>query len=137
MHHYLPYFSKCINGALALYLQRQQDELLNLFKYGPILMYTFICMVSTHMRTVLPLLLSRFSRVRLCATPWTAAYQAPLSMGFSRQENWSGVPLPSLVFGASLAVKQVRCSHQGRLSNKTVVLIRGDQDTDGPRGKVM
>ena len=34
-------------------------------------------------------------RVRLSATPWTAAYQAPLSMGFSRQEYWSGVPLPS------------------------------------------
>ena len=34
-------------------------------------------------------------RVRLCATPWTAAYQAPPSMGFSRQEYWSGVPLPS------------------------------------------
>ena len=35
------------------------------------------------------------SRVRLLATPWTAAYQAPLSMGFSRQEYWSGLPLPS------------------------------------------
>ena len=35
------------------------------------------------------------SRVRLLAIPWTAAYQAPLSMGFSRQEYWSGVPLPS------------------------------------------
>ena len=35
------------------------------------------------------------SRVRLFATPWTVAYQAPLSMGFSRQEYWSGVPLPS------------------------------------------
>ena len=35
------------------------------------------------------------SRVRLSATPWTAAYQAPPSMGFSRQEYWSGVPLPS------------------------------------------
>ena len=34
-------------------------------------------------------------RVRLLATPWTAAHQAPLSMGFSRQEHWSGVPLPS------------------------------------------
>ena len=33
--------------------------------------------------------------VRLFATPWTAAYQAPPSMGFSRQEYWSGVPLPS------------------------------------------
>ena len=35
------------------------------------------------------------SRVRLLATPWTAAYPAPPSMGFSRQEYWSGVPLPS------------------------------------------
>ena len=35
------------------------------------------------------------SRVRLSATPWTAAYQAPPPMGFSRQEYWSGVPLPS------------------------------------------
>ena len=34
------------------------------------------------------------SRVRLLATPWTAAHQAPQSMGFSRQEYWSGVPLP-------------------------------------------
>ena len=37
------------------------------------------------------------SRVWLLATPWTAAYYAPLSMGFSRQEYWSGVPLPSPV----------------------------------------
>ena len=36
------------------------------------------------------------SHVRLLATPWTAGYQAPPSMGFSRQEYWSGVPLPSL-----------------------------------------
>ena len=35
------------------------------------------------------------SRVRLFATPWTLANQAPPSMGFSRQEYWSGVPLPS------------------------------------------
>ena len=35
------------------------------------------------------------SRVRLLATPWTVAHQAPPSMGFSRQEYWSGVPLPS------------------------------------------
>ena len=34
------------------------------------------------------------SRVRLLATPWTAAYQAPPSMDFSRQEYWSGVPFP-------------------------------------------
>ena len=35
------------------------------------------------------------SRVQLFATPWTAAHQVPLSMGFSRQEYWSGVPSPS------------------------------------------
>ena len=35
------------------------------------------------------------SRVLLFATPWTVAYQAPLSMGFSRQEYWSGLPFPS------------------------------------------
>ena len=41
------------------------------------------------------LLLSHFSRVRLCATPQTATHQAPPSPGFSRQENWSGLPFPS------------------------------------------
>ena len=41
------------------------------------------------------LLLRHFSRVQLCATPWTAAYQASRSMGFSRQEHWSGLPFPS------------------------------------------
>ena len=43
------------------------------------------------------------SRVRLVATSWTAAYQAPLSMGFSRQEYWRGVPLPSPLGGAGVA----------------------------------
>ena len=42
------------------------------------------------------------SRVWLLATPWTAAYQAPPSMGFSRQEYWSGVPLPSPNIGRFL-----------------------------------
>ena len=41
------------------------------------------------------LLLSHFSRVRLCATPQTEAHQAPPSRGFSRQEHWSGLPFPS------------------------------------------
>ena len=40
-------------------------------------------------------MLSRFSRVRLFATAWTVAHLASLSMGFSRQEYWSGVPFPS------------------------------------------
>src|SRR5574337_584337 len=42
---------------------------------------------------LLLLLRSRFSRVRVCVTPWTAAYQALQSMRFSRQEYWSGLPL--------------------------------------------
>ena len=42
------------------------------------------------------------SDVWLFATPWTAAYQAALSMGFSRQEYWSGLPLPSPDFGVQL-----------------------------------
>ena len=41
------------------------------------------------------LLLSHVSHVQLCATPQTAAHQAPPSLGFSRQEHWSGLPLPS------------------------------------------
>ena len=44
---------------------------------------------------LLLLLLSRFSHVQLCVTQETAAYQAPPSLGFSRQEYWSEVPLPS------------------------------------------
>ena len=44
---------------------------------------------------LLLLLLSSFSRVRHCGTPETAAHQAPPSMGFARQEYWSGLPLPS------------------------------------------
>ena len=49
------------------------------------------------------LLLSRFSHVRLCAAPQTAAHQAPLSLGFSRQEQWSGLPLPSPVHACMLS----------------------------------
>ena len=42
-------------------------------------------------------LLSHFSHVRLCVTPKMAAHQATLSLGFSRQEHWSGLPFPSLM----------------------------------------
>ena len=46
------------------------------------------------------------SRVRLLATPWTAAHQAPPPMGFPRQEYWSGVPLPSPPWGYELTFQQ-------------------------------
>ena len=67
--------------------------------------YTHACRVlqsfKEHLASLRPklllllLLLSLFSRARLCATPWTAAHQAPLSLGFSRQEHWRGLPFPS------------------------------------------
>ena len=49
------------------------------------------------------------SRVRLLETPWTAAYQAPPSMGFSRQEYWSGSPVPSPLI--NLSFTQTRTRH--------------------------
>ena len=50
---------------------------------------------TTTIKSLLLLLLSCFSRVRLCTTPQMAAHQAPPSLGFSRQEHWSGLPFPS------------------------------------------
>ena len=49
------------------------------------------------------LLLSCFSRVQLCATPQTAAHEAPPSLGFSRQEHWSGLPFPSPMYESEVA----------------------------------
>ena len=50
--------------------------------------------IETPDLSMLLLLLSHFSHVRLCATPETVAHQAPPSLGFSRQEHWSGLPFP-------------------------------------------
>ena len=55
------------------------------------------------------------SRVRLLATPWTAAYQAPPSLGFCRQEYWSGVPLPSLKIPHALWPKFQNCKTEAIL----------------------
>ena len=52
---------------------------------------------------LLLLLLSHFSRVWLCVTPWTAAHQAPPYLGFSRQEYWSGLPFPSPMHESEVA----------------------------------
>ena len=57
----------------------------------------------TNLYCVLPLpLLSRFSRVQLCATPETAVHQVPLSLGFSRQEHWCGLPFPSPMYESEM-----------------------------------
>ena len=53
--------------------------------------------------TMKSLLLSCFSRLRLCATPEMAAHQAPPSLGFSRQEHWSGLPFPSPMHESEVA----------------------------------
>ena len=58
--------------------------------------------VITHLELLL-LLLSRFSCVQLCVTPQTAAHQAPPSLGFSRQEHWSGLPFPSPMHESEVA----------------------------------
>ena len=63
------------------------------------LSHWLLCLVPLTSDTVmllLLLLLSCFSRVRLCATAEMAAHQAPPSLGFSRQEHWSGLPFPSM-----------------------------------------
>ena len=64
------------------------------------------------------LLLSRFSHVRLCATPQMAAHQAPLSLGFSRQEYWSGLPFPSP-------------KHESEKSKRSSSVV---SDSQGPHG---
>ena len=80
--------------TLLYFITCQSLKLLSLefpfseFNVNPLLTFLF--------GTVLKLLLlSHFSRVRLCATPSMAAHQAPPSLVFSRQEHWSGLPLPS------------------------------------------
>ena len=64
--------------------------------------YCLFC-PSTQCCWLLLLLLSHFSRVRLCATPHTAAHKAPPSLGFSRQEYWSGLPFPSPMHESEVA----------------------------------
>ena len=71
----------------GLFSLRVQLTLGTLYWQREILLQYFIEAVSA---------VKSLSRVRLFATPWTVARQAPLSMGFSRQECWSGLPFPSL-----------------------------------------
>ena len=62
------------------------SELIYIYIYISIKIICILCLL---------LLLSHFSRVWLCVTPYTAAHQAPPSLEFSRQEHWSGLPFPS------------------------------------------
>ena len=69
---------------------------------------------------LLLLLLSRFSCVRLCATPETAAHQAPPSLGFSRQERWSGLPFPSPGSLYQVLMRNLTCQDQAQLDISTL-----------------
>ena len=80
-----------VQGALKSLLQHHNSKA-SILRHSA---FSIIQLSHPYMLLLLLLLLSRFSRVRLCATPETAAHQAPPSMGFSRQEYWSGLPLPS------------------------------------------
>ena len=64
---------------------------------------SFLSMVYAADNVMVLLLLSHFSHVWLCATPEMAAHQAPLSLGFSRQEHWSGLPFPSPICACMLS----------------------------------
>jgi len=68
------------------------------------------------------------SRVQLFMTPWTRAHQAPLSMEFSRQEYWSGLPLPSPINNLTLYLKQLE-EEQTKLEvsiRKEIIKIRAE-----------
>ena len=79
---------------LSLSVSRCKTNIFLCFPFPLSLFFPFYAYFQVE-ALVLMLLLSRFSRVRLCATPETAAHQAPPSLGFSRQEHWSGLPFPS------------------------------------------
>ena len=64
------------------------------------------------------LLLSHFSHVRLLVTPWTAAHQASLSMGFSKQVYWSGVLLPSPMYINKNVQLTIKCNILPKFAKK-------------------
>ena len=80
-------FSPTYSVSYFLYMVKALDKVLFFFLSWGVWRGTYECSIA-----LLLLLLSRFSHVRLCATLQTAAHQAPPSLGFSRQEHWSGLP---------------------------------------------
>ena len=82
--------SKIMND-LTLVMSQKSSNLIG--NFGQKLTKSFL-FCTRLLLLLLLLLLSHFSRVRFCATPKTAAHQAPPSLGFSKQEHWSGLPFP-------------------------------------------
>ena len=89
-----PLYDKIVSSIFLMVTYVITDERLVLF------MYQVNIYFHSHM---LLLLLSCFSRVRLCVTSQMAAHQAPLSPGFFRQEYWSGLPFPSPIHACILS----------------------------------
>ena len=84
------FFSSTLNGANSY---QEHIQFINCIDFLDIFPCTFIWAMFFHLSYIL--LFSHFSCVWLCVTPLTVAFQASLSMGFSRQEYWSGLPFPS------------------------------------------
>ena len=72
------------------------------------------------------------SRVRLFATPWTVAYYPPLSMGFSRQEYWSGVPSPSPV-ETMTTVQNTLCQGDPPRRSRSIARMRAETGLSFPQ----
>ena len=81
---------KILKAKLQQYVSQELPDVQARFRIY-IYIYTYVC-VNIYMYECM---LSCFSHVWLCEIPWSAALQVPLSMGFSRQECWSGLPFPS------------------------------------------
>ena len=77
---FLSFFVFCLSGATSQ-------------EMNPIILH--ITNIQRRKYESLSMKVKSLSHVRLFATPWTVAYQAPLSMGFSRHQYWSGLPFPS------------------------------------------
>ena len=90
------HFSSGFKSSLLLLIcEKFVDWLLNIFNVGWSYNFSLQLLNTVNYIYAAAKLLSHFSHVRLCATPETVAHQAPPSLGFSRQEHWSGLPFPS------------------------------------------
>ena len=79
--------SYCVLNQCSFFLKKQKEIHAN---------FCLLLLLNEHqVDEVLFVVAELLSRVQLFAIPWTVARQAPLSVGFSRQEDWSGLPFPS------------------------------------------
>ena len=77
---------------MSQFLEFRNQVIYLIFSSWCVCVCVCVCIYNACVRVCM---LSHFSHVQLCVALWTVAHQAPLSMGFSRQEHWSGLPFPS------------------------------------------